>query len=282
MPLSVGALDERAAGRAGLGPAFAAVRTRLALVALLFALAGIAWWITADRMRGMDEGPGTGLGMLGWFLGVWIVMMAAMMFPSVSPTVALYSRMSRSTAASLVFVSGYLLAWTAAGVLAFAVSDLGGNLLGSELAWDRGGRWLAGGILVVAAVYELTPLKDVCLGKCRSPLGFLFGAWRDGLSGALRMGVKHGGWCIGCCWALMAALFALGVMSLAWMAFVAALIAAEKTLPWGRAVTYGTAAVLLLLGVLLIAAPEAIPGLTIPSGGGSMNQMGVTNDGPMP
>lgn len=281
-PLSVGALDERAAGRAGLGPAFAAVRTRLALVALLFALAGIAWWITADRMRGMDEGPGTGLGTLGWFLGVWIVMMAAMMFPSVSPTVALYSRMSRSTAASLVFVSGYLLAWTAAGVLAFAVSDLGGNLLGSELAWNRGGRWLAGGILVVAAVYELTPLKDVCLGKCRSPLGFLFGAWRDGLSGALQMGAKHGGWCIGCCWALMAALFALGVMSLAWMAFVAALIAAEKTLPWGRAVTYGTAAVLLLLGVLLIAAPEAIPGLTIPSDGGSMDQMGVTNDGPMP
>ena len=281
-PLSVGALDERAAGRAGLGPAFAAVRTRLALVALLFALAGIAWCITADRMRGMDEGPGTGLGTLGWFLGVWIVMMAAMMFPSVSPTVALYSRMSRSTAASVVFVSGYLLAWTAAGVLAFAVSDLGGNLLGSELAWNRGGRWLAGGILVVAAVYELTPLKDVCLGKCRSPLGFLFGAWRDGLSGALQMGAKHGGWCIGCCWALMAALFALGVMSLAWMAFVAALIAAEKTLPWGRAVTYGTAAVLLLLGVLLIAAPEAIPGLTIPSDGGSMDQMGVTNDEPMP
>lgn len=281
-PLSVGALDERAAGRAVLGPAFAAVRTRLALVVLLFALAGIAWWITADRMRGMDEGPGTGLGTLSWFLGVWVVMMAAMMFPSVSPTVALYSRMAKSSTASLVFVSGYLLAWTAAGVLAFAVSDLGGSLLGSELAWDRGGRWLAGGILVVAAVYELTPLKDVCLGKCRSPLGFLFGAWRDGLSGALQMGVRHGGWCIGCCWALMAALFALGVMSLAWMAFVAALIAAEKTLPWGRAVTYGTAALLLALGVVLMVAPEAIPGLTIPSGGGSMNRVGVTNDGSMP
>jgi predicted metal-binding membrane protein len=280
--VSVGALDERAARRTGLAPAFAAVRTRLALVALLFALAGIAWWITADRMRGMDEGPGTSLGTLGWFVGVWVVMMAAMMFPSVSPTVALYSRMARSTTAALVFMSGYLLAWAGAGVLAYAVSDLGRSLLGSELSWDRGGRWLAGGILVVAAVYELTPLKDVCLGKCRSPLGFLFGAWRDGLSGALQMGIRHGGWCIGCCWALMAALFALGVMSLAWMAFVAALIAAEKTLPWGRAVTYGTATVLLLLGVLLIAAPEAIPGLKIPSDGGSMNRMGVTNDGPMP
>ena len=281
-PVSAGALDDRGARSTGLAPAFAAVRTRLGLVALLFALAGIAWWITADRMRGMDEGPGADLGTLGWFLGVWVVMTAAMMFPSVSPTVALYSRMARSSTASLVFVSGYLFAWAAAGVVAFAISDLGGSLLGSELSWDRGGRWLAGGILVVAAVYELTPLKDVCLGKCRSPLGFLFGAWRDGLSGAVQMGVRHGAWCIGCCWALMAALFALGVMSLAWMAFVAALIAAEKTLPWGRAVTYGTAAVLLLLGVVLIAAPDVIPGLTIPSDGGSMNQMGVPNDGQMP
>ena len=153
---------------------------------------------------------------------------------------------------------------------AYGISNLGRTLLGSQLEWDRAGRWLAGGILVVAAVYELTPLKDVCLGKCRSPLGFLLGAWRDGLSGGLQMGVRHGGWCIGCCWALMASLFALGVMSLAWMALVAGLIAAEKTLPWGRAVTYGTAALLLLLGVVLVVAPDAIPWLTVP-GGGSMD-----------
>ena len=97
------------------------------------------------------------------------------------------------------------------------------------LAWERAGRWVAGATLLVAAVYELTPLKDVCLAKCRSPLGFLLGAWRDGRAGALQMGARHGGWCVGCCWALMASLFALGVMSIAWMAFVAALIAAEKT-----------------------------------------------------
>ena len=89
------------------------------------------------------------------------------------------------------------------------------------LAWDRAGRWVAGATLVVAAVYELTPLKDVCLGKCRSPLGFLLGSWRDGPSGALRMGAKNGAWCVGCCWALMASLFALGVMSIVWMAVVA-------------------------------------------------------------
>jgi predicted metal-binding membrane protein len=269
------ALDGRGAAQAGFGPALAAVRARLALVALLLALAGLAWWSTAERMRGMDDGPGTDLGTLGWFVGVWVVMMAAMMFPSVAPTVALYSRLVRSRApvAPLVFAAGYLLAWTAAGLLAYGVSDLGRSVFGSELSWDRAGRWLAGGMLVVAAVYELTPLKDVCLGRCRSPLGFLLGSWRDGLPGALKMGARHGAWCVGCCWALMASLLALGVMSLAWMAFVAGLIAAEKTLPWGRAVTYGTAAVLLALGVVLMAVPDAIPGLTIPGDGGPMGGM---------
>ncbi|MGZ8691559.1 MAG: DUF2182 domain-containing protein [Gaiellaceae bacterium] len=260
--------SERGADRAVLAPAFAAARARLALIALLFALSGIAWWSTVGRMRGMDAGPGTDLGTLGWFLGVWVVMMAAMMFPSVSPTVALYSRMAgrQTPVAPLVFATGYLLTWAVPGLLAYGVSGAGRSLLGAELSWNSAGRWLAGGTLVVAAVYELTPLKDVCLAKCRSPFGFLLGSWRDGLSGALRMGARHGAWCVGCCWALMASLFALGVMSIAWMAFVAALIAAEKTLPWGRAVTYGTAAILLVLGALLLAAPDAIPGLTIPGG----------------
>ena len=250
----------------GLRPVYAAARTRLGLIAVLFALAILAWWFTADRMRGMDAGPGTQLGTLAWFLGVWLVMMAAMMFPSVAPTVALYSTMTkkRNPAAPLVFVVGYLLTWTAAGLLAYTVSELGRRVLGDMLSWDREGRWIAGGVLVLAAVYELTPMKTVCLRHCRSPLGFLLGSWRDGLSGALQMGAKHGAWCVGCCWALMASLFALGVMSIAWMAFVAALIAVEKTLPWGRVVTYGTAAVLLTLGILVVVVPDAVPGLTIP------------------
>jgi predicted metal-binding membrane protein len=262
--------DGRDVERAGLAAAFAASRARLSLIALLFALSVVAWWWTVDRMRGMDAGPGTDLGTLGWFVGVWVVMMAAMMFPSVSPTVALYARLSkrRSPLAPLVFTSGYLLTWAAPGLLAFGVSAAARNLFAGDVTWNGAGRWLAGGTLVGAAIYELTPLKDVCLGKCRSPLGFLIGSWRDGLWGALKMGARHGAWCVGCCWALMASLFALGVMSIAWMAFIAALIAAEKVLPWGRAVTYSTAAVLLVLGVLIIAAPGVIPGLTIPSHGG--------------
>jgi predicted metal-binding membrane protein len=258
------------ASASGFTPALLASRARLGLIALLFALAVVAWWSTTDRMSGMDDGPGTALGALGWFLGVWVVMMAAMMFPSVAPTVALYAQMARrrAPAAPLLFASGYLVTWTAAGLVAYGVFAAGRAVLGDELTWDGAGRWIAGGTLIVAAAYELTPLKDVCLSKCRSPLGFLVGSWRDGLSGAFEMGARHGAWCVGCCWALMASLFALGVMSLAWMAFVAALIALEKTLPWGRAVTYGTAALLLVLGILLLAAPDAIPGLTLPDGGG--------------
>ena len=262
----IAAAQDRVDGRAGLGPALAAARARLGLVAVLFALAGLGWWSTIDRMRGMDEGPWTSLGTLGWFLGAWVVMMAAMMFPSVAPTVALYARMTRerSRSSPFFFAAGYLVPWATAGALAYLLARAGGWIAGDALAWDRAGRWAAGVTLLAAAVYQLTPLKDVCLGKCRSPLGFLLGSWRDGRAGALRMGAKNGAWCVGCCWALMASLFALGVMSIAWMAIVAGLIAAEKTLPWRRTATYGTAAILLVLGVLLLAAPDAIPALTLP------------------
>jgi predicted metal-binding membrane protein len=261
------AIADVRAERGELAATFAAVRGRLGLVALLFALAAVAWWSTADRMAGMDAGPGTDLGALGWFLGVWVVMMAAMMFPSLTPTVALYARMTRRRGPSrpLLFTSGYLLVWGTAGLAAYGVFRLGKDLFGGNLAWHAGGRWFAASVLAVAALYELTALKDVCLAKCRSPLGFLLGTWRDGRFGALGMGARHAGWCLGCCWALMAALFALGVMSLTWMVFVAALIALEKTVPWRR-VTWGTAAVLLALAIAVVAAPRAVPGLVVPGG----------------
>jgi predicted metal-binding membrane protein len=275
---AVASPPDREQRSAGLAPAFAAARTRLGLIAALFGLAALAWWSTAERMGGMDDGPGTDLGAVGWFLGVWIVMMAAMMFPSVSPTVALYARMARRgpRIAPFVFVSGYLATWTAAGLVAYGLFKLGDGLVGDQLAWGGSGRWLAGGILILAAAYELTPMKDVCLAKCRSPLGFLLSTWRSGTRGGFDMGARHGAWCVGCCWALMASLFALGVMSLAWMAFVAALIALEKTVPFGRAVTYATAALLLAVGLALLVAPEAVPGLVVPGDGGG------TMDGGMP
>jgi predicted metal-binding membrane protein len=262
------------ASGAGLRPAFAATRAQLGLVFLLLALAAAGWWWTVGEMRGMDNGPWTGLGSFGWFLGVWVVMMAAMMFPSVAPTVALYARMSRtSRLVPVVFTAGYLTTWAGAGVVAFLIGVAAHRAAGGDLAWEHAGRPLAGATLLVAAVYEVTPLKNACLGKCRSPLGALLGSWRGGRSGALRMGARNGAWCVGCCWALMASLFALGVMSVTWMAIVAGLIATEKTLPWRRTATYGTALVLIALGVLVLVAPDAIPILNIP-GSDPMPEMG--------
>jgi Predicted metal-binding integral membrane protein (DUF2182) len=158
-------------------------------------------------------------------------------------------------------------------VAAYAVFALGKRALGPDLAWQSGGRWVAGALLAAAAVYELTPLKNVCLAKCRSPFGFLLGAWRDGRRGAAEMGAKHGIWCLGCCWALMVALFALGVMSLVWMAVVAALITVEKVLPWRRVAVWSVTALLLALAVGVFAAPDAIPGFVVPAGGGMMGGM---------
>ena len=259
--------EQRVLEGGGLAPALSAVRTRRGLVALLFALAVAGWWWTAGQMQGMNNGPWTALGTFGWFLSVWVVMMAAMMLPSVSPTIALYARMTkqRSPLLPLLFATGYLVTWAGAGALAFGIQRVVDATGGDILAWDRAGRWAAGATLVLAALYQLTPLKDVCLGKCRSPLGFLLGSWREGRSGALQMGAKNGAWCVGCCWALMAALFALGIMSLAWMAVVAGLIAVEKTIPWHRVASFGTAFVLLGLGLLVLVAPTAIPGLNPPN-----------------
>jgi predicted metal-binding membrane protein len=259
--------SERSGSQAGLAPAFAAARTRVGLVVVLFAAAAIGWWWTVREMRGMDAGPWTGLGLIGWFVGVWVVMMAAMMLPAVAPTIALYSRMTRqrSPALPLLFMTGYLLTWATAGLVAFGFGKLIAWMSGTGVAWDHAGRDLAGATVIAAAVYQLTPLKDACLGKCRSPLGLLLGTWRDGRVGAVGMGAKNGAWCVGCCWALMAALFALGVMSIEWMALVAGVITVEKTLPAPRLATYGTAALLLALGVLLLVDPGVIPGLTVPN-----------------
>ncbi len=255
---------------------------QVGLIGLLVALAAVAWIVTDQQMSGMDVGPGTDPGTLGFFLGVWVVMMAAMMFPSIAPMVVMYVRLQEGRrergeaapiAATSLFVAGYLVSWTAAGLAGYALFQLGRGLSGDVFAWDSGGPYLAGGIILAAALYQLTPLKDVCLRHCRSPFMFLLSHWRPGRLGALRMGVMHGGWCVGCCWALMAALFALGVMSLGWMAFVAALIASEKLLPWKALANRGIALLLLVLGLGVAFTPESVPGLTLPGSPQAMEAM---------
>ena len=243
------------------------------LVGILLGLAAIAWVATGDRMAGMDAGPGTNPGTLGFYVTAWVVMMAAMMFPSIWPMVTMYSRIQEGKRArgrdvqlgtTAAFVGGYLLTWTAWGLFAYAVYEIGSSVWPDALAWERGGPYFAGGVIIAAALYQLTPLKNACLKRCRSPMMFLMNAWQPGRIGALRMGLAHGAWCVGCCWGLMAALFALGVMSVGWMVFIAALIAAEKLLPWRALASYGIAALLLAVGLLLAFTPSSVPGLILP------------------
>ena len=245
----------------------------LATYAALFLLAGLAWSVSDLRMSGMSSGPGSALGTFTFFLITWVVMMAAMMFPSAAPMVTMYvavqrgrrrKHMSTQAGATACFVSGYLLVWGAAGVLAYLAVRAGAHLGGSSITWTHGGRWIAAALLLGAAVYEVTPLKQACLSRCRSPVSFVLSSWRSGRGGALQMGARHGAWCLGCCWGLMVALFALGVMSLAWMAVIGALIAIEKLLPWRRVGVAATTIVLLALAAGVAIAPHSVPGLTLP------------------
>ena len=247
---------------------------QLAIVGALVALAALAWWATDLRMAGMDAGPGTDPGALGFYVTTWVVMMAAMMFPSIAPMVLMHAglqrgrrdrSMSAPVGATACFVGGYLLVWAMAGLVGYGALKVGRQIDGDVLAWDHAGRWVAAGVLTAAAVYEFTPWKHACLKRCRSPLSFLVFQWRDGRAGAARMGIVHGAWCLGCCWALMAALFALGAMSLVWMALVAALIAFEKLLPWRAVATGAVAVVLASLAIGVAAAPHQVPGLSVPS-----------------
>lgn len=252
---------------------------RGALIAALLALAAAGWIFTGLRMRGMDAGPGTALGSVGFYVTTWVVMMAAMMFPSIAPMVLMYARVAKTRRArglggsTALFVTGYLVTWSLFGIAAYGLFELLHSAHLDFLAWDRAGRYLAGGVLLAAAIYQLTPAKDACLRRCRGPFAFVLESWRDGRTGALRMGLEHGAWCVGCCWALMAALFALGVMSVAWMALVGGLIAVEKLLPWKALANRTVAITLLVLGLAIMITPQHVPGLTVPHGSAAHDAM---------
>jgi pentapeptide MXKDX repeat protein len=232
------------------------------------AIAGACWAVTVERMQGMDAGPGTNLGGLGWFVVVWVTMMAAMMLPSLSPMAVAAGRgQARSLARTVMFAAGYLLCWLVFGVLAYALFEGVRSLDLGFLVWGRAGRYLAGGVILAAALYELTTPKGGCLQRCRDS------RLLRRRPSATMMGVEQGGFCVGCSGALMAALFALGVMSIGWMAIIAALIAIEKLLPWKAAANRGIAIFLLVLGIAVAASPEDVPGLTLPGSPAAMEAM---------
>lgn len=224
-------------------------------VLILVAIAGGCWAVTVQRMQGMDTGPGTDLGGPGWFAVVWLTMTAAMMLPSLSPMAVAYARtagrgQAHSIARTVVFAAGYLLPWVAFGALAYALVEGVRSLHPGFLAQDGAGQYLAGGVILGAALYELSTAKARCMRRCRD--SHLLRR-RPGAAGALVMGMEQGGFCVGCSGALMAALFALGVMSIAWMLLIAALVAIEKLLPWTVISIGATATVLAVLAAILIA-----------------------------
>jgi predicted metal-binding membrane protein len=257
----------------------ARLRSPASIAALLLAAALATWIVTVQRMRGMDAGPGTDLGGLGWYVGIWVTMMAAMMLPSVAPMVLLFHRVSLERARrnepfvrTWVFSLSYLAVWVVYGLLAYGLYRLVTSFDLGLLDWGRGGRYVAGGAIAAAGLYELTPLKSVCLRHCRTPLHFVLHGWRPGLRGALRMGAEHGAYCVGCCWGLMVVLFALGVMSLTWMAVVAGLIFVQKVLPGGTRLTRVFAVAFVAAGVWIASSPGSVPGLTQPDSA-DMNRM---------
>ncbi|MBW3615258.1 MAG: DUF2182 domain-containing protein [Actinobacteria bacterium] len=246
---------------------------RVATPTALFAVAAAGWWWSArmaaqmspsmpDGTVGMD-GMGEHMISLGPFVVAWLAMMTAMMFPAIAPVVKLYGRAAAAgrVAPLPFFVTGYIAVWSSIGLPAYFAWRALMDPIAEARPWA--GR-LAGVVLIAAAVWQLTPLKSVCLRHCRSPISFFlrFGAKVTRPLGALRMGVMHGMFCLGCCWALMAVLVALGTMNLAWMAALALLILVEKNAPAGERAAQFAAAALAVAGVVLLARPETLSTLT--------------------
>jgi len=207
-------------------------------------------------------------------------MMAAMMLPSVMPITLAFARLSaehqqrgRSFVPTWVFISGYLAAWTAYGLLAYGIFRVIQSAHIHALSWQADGPLIAGAAIVVAGLYQLSPLKRSCLRHCRSSTPSVLGGWRPGWPGAVLTGFEHGAFCIGCCWGLMLILFALGVMSIVWMLVIAGLIFAEKVLPFGVRRSRPFAIAIVLVGIWVAAAPPSLPGLTQPGNAEAMQAM---------
>ena len=239
-----------------------AARRRTAI--LLVVGAALAWALTVQRMRGMDAGPGTDLGGLGWYLGIWVTMTAAMMLPSAVPAAGDVARFARRNP-TLLFVAGYLAVWTVYGLVAYGLYRFLSSFDAGWLAWDERGPWIAGAVIVAAGIYELTRVKRRSLRRCRSA--------RHPES-PLRSGLVHGLDCVGCSGGLMAVLFVLGAMSLFWMALIAVAIFAEKVLPHGARLASPLAVALVALGVWVGVSPASVPRLTQPGGASPSMEMG--------
>ena len=249
-------------------------RDRVVVVAAIVIIAAIAWAYTVYLAEfGMGTGDmqmGLGMAMAdlrSWsgadfalMYVMWLVMMVAMMAPSAAPMLLMFAavnRKRRERAApyvpTMVFLAGYVIVWGAFS-LAATMGNFGlhqASLLSSIMGASTSG-YLGGALLLVAGVFQWSPLKYACLKQCRTPMGFMMTSWRDGQGGALRMGLQHGAYCLGCCWAVMLLLFVLGIMNLVWIAALAAFVLAEKVAPRGEWVSRATGVLMVGWGVWAI------------------------------
>jgi predicted metal-binding membrane protein len=255
-------------------------RTTIATALVLLALAALGWWETtrqSDGMTGMVQGlaqVGTAMKFdmtVPLFLGMWTSMMIAMMFPTVAPIVLLHRMVIRrrggSVAPTVSFVAGYLVVWVAIGFVPL-LALLGFREVSDATTWvPRAG----GAVLAIAGAYQFTRWKATCLNACRSPLTFL--ATHDfgrGLVGTMRAGISHGAYCLGCCWALMAVLFVVGLMNLAWMAAIAVVFLAEKNWKHAPALTKVVGTSLVAFGLAVVIHPSLLSSVT--SSGATMTK----------
>ncbi|HUF52786.1 MAG TPA: DUF2182 domain-containing protein [Dehalococcoidia bacterium] len=256
-------------------------RERNLILGSLLLLAAAAWGLLIWQTSVMDDSMSLTMGLgAPVFIALWIAMMGAIMFPTAAPMIMMFARVHRDKRAkgqpfvpAWIFTGAYILVWSATGLIAYSIA-----VAGDELASNS--RWLAdnaprigGAALIAAGAYQLSPVKEVCLGKCRSPMSFILNSWRDGYWGSFRMGLEHAMFCLGCCWLLFLVLFPLGMMNIAALAIITALIFAEKSLPIGRQAARLAAALFIVYGALVIAVPSALP-TTMDSGEMSRTEKG--------
>ncbi len=237
-------------------------RERKLILALLLILAAASWalliWQSAT-MNSQAMGMSLTMGMsTGLFIAIWVVMMIAMMFPTAAPMILMFTtvyanrqQQKQPFVPTWIFVCAYLFVWSLCGVVTYLLA-VGIEQAAAHAMWlmTNAARF-SGVVLIVAGLYQLSPLKHACLSKCRTPFQFILGSWRDGYSGAFRMGLEHGVYCLGCCWLLFIILFPLGIMNVAVMALVTLLIYTEKSLSIGQQVGRLVGVGLLVYGVLV-------------------------------
>jgi predicted metal-binding membrane protein len=242
-------------------------RERTFILALLLILAAASWAVLIWQSRMMKSmGMGLTMGMgAALFLAIWVVMMIAMMFPATATMNLAFARVQRERRSSRrpavspwIFVGAYLLVWTLFGLLAY-LGALAASGLAGQIPWIMiNAARIAGGILVLAGLYQLTPLKRVCLAKCCRPLDFIRGSWRSGSTGAFRLGLEHGIYCLGSNWLLFVLLFPLGIMNVAAMAGLTVVIGAEKMFPRWERIAQGVGLALILSGMFVIVVPATL------------------------